>query len=141
MKKQTSLFAAVVLFCGIALASTANASPANASPANANQVAAKNVAVVHASFDTAELQKNLSTNEIKLSTDQLEKVTFKVSVDVTGAVEDLTYTHNISAESAKKTDACIAKAYKAIMATEFYPAKKDGKNIADVVTIEFVVVD
>lgn len=131
MRKSLILALAVTIFAVLGLAPSTIA----------RQIAQPTPNVVHATFDTSELKKNLTTTKIALANEQSEKVTFKVFVNEHGNVDDLTFTHNIPAEKAKKADTYIQKAYKAIMATDFYPAKKDGKNISDVLTIEFVVVD
>lgn len=93
--------------------------------------------VTKASYDLSDLKRNVGKGYILATNEQSEKMTFKVSVDKTGEVTDLTYSHNITSLKSDKLDAAIQKAYMAIMSTEFQPAKKDGQNVADTVTIEF----
>lgn len=90
-----------------------------------------------ASYDLADLKRNVGKGYLLATNEQSEKMTFKVSVDKSGEITDLTYSHNITSMKPEKVDAAIQKAYMAIMSTEFQPAKKDGQTVADTVTIEF----
>lgn len=93
--------------------------------------------ITKASYDLSDLKRNVGKGYLLATNEQSEKMTFKVSVDKTGEVTDLTYSHNITSMKSEKVDAAIQKAYMAIMSTEFQPAKKDGQPVADTVTIEF----
>lgn len=94
-----------------------------------------------ASYDGGELKRNLGNVKLAVKSDPVEKVTFKVELDNTGEIKELTYTQNITSEKPDKVDSYIQKAYLAIMSTTFYPAKKDGKAIADTVTINLELVN
>lgn len=94
-----------------------------------------------ATYDLAELKRNVGKDHILATNESSERVTFTVAVDKTGEIKDLTYTHNITSVKSAKVDAYIQKAYMAIMSTEFHPAKQDGQAIQDTVTIEFQMIN
>jgi hypothetical protein len=94
-----------------------------------------------ATYDAGELKRNLGTVKLAVKSDPTEKVSFKVELDKTGEIKELTYTQNITSEKPEKVESYIQKAYMAIMSTTFYPAKKDGQAISDTVTIDFELVN
>ena len=89
-----------------------------------------------ATYDRTELVRNLGQNMI-ISSQSKEKITFKVNVDEEGDVTRLTYSHNVTSQSATTVNNYVRQAYNAIMATEFTPAMQDGEPVKDTIQIEF----
>ena len=89
-----------------------------------------------ATYERADLLRNLGRNMV-ISSQSKEKITFKVNVDEEGDVTKLTYSHNVTSQSAETVNNYVRRAYNAIMATEFTPATQDGEAVADTIKIEF----
>ncbi len=89
-----------------------------------------------ASYEQADLMRNLGRDMV-ITSQSKEKITFKVNVDEEGDVTRLTYSHNVTSQSAETVNNYIRRAYNAIMATEFTPAMKDGEPVKDTIQIEF----
>lgn len=89
-----------------------------------------------ATYERVDLMRNLGRNMV-ITSQSKEKITFKVNVDEEGDVTKLTYSHNVTSQSAETVNNYIRRAYNAIMATEFSPATKDGEPVKDTIQIEF----
>ena len=111
-----------------------------ATPINAQAKDPEKTTYTKATFDSYMLRKNLAGPELSMSNESVEKITFKVKVDEEGDIQSLTYSHNVTSISDEAVQRYIKNAYKAIMNTDFDAATKDGKPIADQLTINFEVV-
>jgi predicted secreted protein len=114
------LFALALTFAGVTLTAT--------EPEKVN--------ITKASYDTAELKRNLKSAKAEIVEAGDQTATFKVILDKDGTVVDITYTHNITSMKEEKVDACIGKAYAALLNTTFFPAKKDGQHVEDTLTVQ-----
>lgn len=127
MMKRFALRLSVVLF---ALASLVSAS------AHASE--AERVSIKKASYEAADLQRNLGTSATIGAPDAEQQVAFTVTVTKDGDVDDIAYSTNIKDADADDLQAFVSKAFRAIMSTQFQPASKEGKTIDDTVRIVLV---
>lgn len=114
------LFALALTFAGITLSAT--------EPEKVN--------ITKASFDSSELKRNLKVAKAEVVESGDQTATFKVILDKDGNVVDITYTHTITSMTEEKVDACIGKAYAALLNTTYFPAKKDGQHTEDTLTVQ-----
>lgn len=96
---------------------------------------------VDATYDVADLKRNLGSTKMRISEDSQERASFKVAVDKDGQIQDLTYSHNITKTRPEFVDAQVQRAYMAIMSTTFYPAHENGTTFADTITINLEIVN
>jgi len=90
-------------------------------------------------YSQLDLREKLSNTPLIPTSKADETIAFTVNVDAEGSVASMTYTHNITTESDAVVRSYIRDAYKAIMDTEFEPAKQNGKPVASSVTIQFYI--
>jgi hypothetical protein len=114
------LFALALTFAGITLSATEP----------------EKISVTKATYDQAELKRNLKNAKAEIVEAGDQVATFKVILDKDGNVVDITYTHTITSIKEEKVDACIGKAYAALLNTTYFPAKKDGHHVEDALTVQ-----
>jgi hypothetical protein len=95
----------------------------------------------HATYDAADLKRNLGSTKLRINADSKERASFIAAIDKDGQIQDLTYSHNITIARPEFVDAQIQRAYMAIMSTTFYPAHENGNTLADTITINLELVN
>ncbi len=118
---------AVLLFALVAFAGTT----AIASEAD-------RVTIKKATYEAADLQRNLGTSATIGTKDAEQQVAFNVTITKDGEVDDISYSTTIKDADPDDLQTFVSKAFRAIMSTQFQPASKEGQTISDTVRIVLV---
>jgi len=99
---------------------------------------ADRVTIKKATYEAADLQRNLGTSATIGTKDADQQVAFNVTITKDGEVDDIAYSTTIKDVDADDLQAFVSKAFRAIMSTQFQPASKDGQTVSDTIRIVLV---